>query len=94
MNNFNSNIDTYDIYNIEYSDNILNTYYKIVEYCDPMYVNIHNNSNYSEFFNVIYRNVDIYKSSQMIKKIKKSENEDNVETEQDENYTYDSYEPY
>ena len=54
MNNFNSNIDTYDIYNIEYSDNILNTYYKIVEYCDPMYVNIHNNSNYSEFFNVIY----------------------------------------
>jgi hypothetical protein len=94
MNNFNSNIDTYDIYNIEYSDNILNTYYKIVEYCDPMYVNIHNNSNYSEFFNVIYRNVDIYKSSQMIKKIKKSENEDNVETEQDENYTYDSYEQY
>jgi hypothetical protein len=59
-----------------------------------MYVNIHNNSNYSEFFNVIYRNVDIYKSSQMIKKIKKSENEDNVETEQDENYTYDSYEQY
>ena len=46
MNNFES--DTYDIYNIEYSDNILDTYYKIVDYCNPMYVNIHNNPNYSE----------------------------------------------
>ena len=33
MNNFES-IDTYDIYNIEYSDNILDTYYKIVDYCN------------------------------------------------------------
>ena len=62
-----SEIDTYDIYNIEYSDNILDTYYKIVDYCDPMYVNIHNNPNYSEFFNIIYRNVDVYNSSQIIK---------------------------
>ena len=66
MNNFES-IDTYDIYNIEYSDNILDTYYKIVDYCNPMYVNIHNNPNYSEFFNIIYRNVDVYNSSQIIK---------------------------
>ena len=93
MNNFES-IDTYDIYNIEYSDNILDTYYKIVDYCNPMYVNIHNNPNYSEFFNVIYRNVDVYNSSRIIKKIKKSENEDYIESELDENYTYDSYEPY
>ena len=94
MNNFESNIDTYDIYNIEYSDNILDTYYKIVDYCNPMYVNIHNNPNYSEFFNIIYRNVDVYNSSQIIKKIKKSENEESIESELDENYTYDSYEPY
>ena len=93
MNNFES-IDTYDIYNIEYSDNILDTYYKIVDYCNPMYVNIHNNPNYSEFFNIIYKNVDIYNSSKYIKKIKKYENEDNLEKEQEENYTYDSYEPY
>ena len=93
MNNF-ENIDTYDIYNIEYSDNILDTYYKIVDYCNPMYVNIHNNPNYSEFFNIIYRNVDVYNSSQIIKKIKKSENEESIESELDENYTYDSYEPY
>ena len=93
MNNFES-IDTYDIYNIEYSDNILDTYYKIVDYCNPMYVNIHNNPNYSEFFNIIYRNVDVYNSSQIIKKIKKSENEESIESELDENYTYDSYEPY
>ncbi len=96
MSNLNTgaDIDTYDIYNIEYSDNILDTYYKIVDYCNPMYINIHNNPNYSEFFNVIYRNVDVYNSSEIIKKIKKSENEDNMETEQEENYTYDSYEPY
>ena len=92
--NMNTEIDTYDIYNIEYSDNILDTYYKIVDYCNPMYVNIHNNPNYSEFFNVIYKNVDVYNSSKYIKKIKKYENEDNLEKEQEENYTYDSYEPY
>ena len=92
--NMNTEIDTYDIYNIEYSDNILDTYYKIVDYCNPMYVNIHNNPNYSEFFNVIYKNIDVYNSSKYIKKIKKYENEDNLENEQEENYIYDSYEPY
>ena len=90
----NTEIDTYDIYNIEYSDNILDTYYKIVDYCDPMYVNIHNNPNFSEFFNVIYKNIDVYNSSKYIKKIKKYENEDNLENEQEENYIYDSYEQY
>ena len=96
MSNLNTetNIDIYDIYNIEHSDNILNTYYKIVEYCDPMYINIHNNSNYSEFFNVIYKNTDVYNSSQIIKKIKKSEIEESNESDLDENYTYESYEPY
>ena len=92
--NMNTEIDTYDIYNIEYSDNILDTYYKIVDYCDPMYVNIHNNPNFSEFFNVIYKNIDVYNSSKYIKKIKKYENEDNLENEQEENYIYDSYEQY
>ena len=70
--NMNTEIDTYDIYNIEYSDNILDTYYKIIEYCDPMYINIHNNPNFSDFFNIIYNNTDIYNSSKIIKKIKKS----------------------
>lgn len=90
----NTEIDTYDIYTIEYSDNILDTYYKIIDYCNPMYVNIHNNPDFSEFFNVIYKNVDVYNSSKYIKKIKKYENEDNLENEQEENYIYDSYEPY
>ncbi len=92
--NMNTEIDTYDIYNIEYSDNILDTYYKIVDYCNPMYVNIHNNPNYSEFFNVIYKNVDVYNSSKYIKKIKKYENEVNIENDQEENYICDSYEQY
>jgi len=94
MSNINSDIDTYDIYNVEYSENILDTYYKIVEYCDPMYINIHNNPNYPEFFNVIYQNVDIYNSSKIIKKIKKSVTEDNNESEHDDNYIYDSYGNY
>ena len=96
MNNSNieSEIDTYDIFNVEYSDNILDTYYKIVDYCNPMYVNIHNNPNYSEFFNVIYKNVDVYNSSKYIKKIKKYENEVNIENDQEENYICDSYEQY
>lgn len=94
MSNINSDIDTYDIYNVEYSENILDTYYKIVEYCNPMYINIHNNPNYPEFFNVIYQNVDIYNSSKIIKKIKKSVTEDNNESEHDDNYIYDSYGNY
>ena len=96
MSNLNTgtDIDTYDIYNVEYSDNILDTYYKIIDYCNPMYVNIHNNPNYSEFFNVIYNNVDVYNSSQIIKKIKKSENEESNESELEENYTHDNYEHY
>ena len=90
--NMNTEIDTYDIYNIEYSDNILDTYYKIIEYCDPMYINIHNNPNFSDFFNIIYNNTDIYNSSKIIKKIKKSDNEDSLQSDFDENYINDNYE--
>lgn len=79
-------LDTYDIYNIEYSDNILDTYYKIVDYCDPAYVNIHNKPNFSEFFNIIYRNVDVYNSSQVIKKMNKIEDQEEEEYESDLEY--------
>ena len=84
-------IDTYDIYNIEYTDDILDTYYKIVDYCDPMYVNMHNKPDFAEFFNIIYRNVDIYNSSEIIKKIKKNE-EENELFEREDNHHIDSYE--
>tara|TARA_Y100000389_G_C17275446_1_gene420183 strand:- start:26 stop:286 length:261 start_codon:yes stop_codon:yes gene_type:complete len=84
-------VDTYDIYNIEYSDNILDTYYKIVEYCDPGYVNIHNNPNFSEFFNIIYKNVDVYNSSEVIKKIHKSEEQDLQEDNDDDYELYENY---
>ena len=81
-------LDTYDIYNIEYSDNILNTYYKIVDYCDPAYVNIHNKPNFSEFFNIVYRNVDVYNSSQVIKKMNKIEEQQEEDYESDLEYNY------
>ena len=88
--NMNS-IDTYDIFNIEYSDNILDLYNKINDYCNPSYVNIHNNPNFPEFFNIIYKNVDIYNSSQFIRKLKKNENEKNLELEQEENYQHEFF---
>lgn len=81
-------LDNYDIYNIEYSDNILNTYYKIVNYCDPAYVNIHNKPNFSEFFNIVYRNVDVYNSSQVIKKMNKIEEQQEEDYESDLEYNY------
>ena len=84
-------VDTYDIYNIEYSDNILDTYYKIIDYCDPAYVNIHNKPNYSEFFNIIYRNVDINNSSQIIKKMKKNEEHQEEEEEYNNDLEYNYY---
>ena len=36
-------------------DNILDLYNKINDYCNPSYVNIHNNPNFPEFFNIIYK---------------------------------------
>ena len=76
-------IDTYDIYNLEYGDNILDTYYKINTYCDPAYVNIHNNGNITDFLNVIYN------SSNFIKKMIQQEEEENLDEE-----TEDLYEEY
>jgi hypothetical protein len=84
-------IDTYDIFNIEYNDNILDTFYKIKDYCNPMYINIHNNPSYPEFFNLIYRNVDVYNSSEIIKKMKKNETNSDIE-EIEDNYHSETYE--
>lgn len=74
-------VDTYDIYNVEYSDTVYDIYNKIVDYCDPAYVNIHNKPNYPEFFNIIYNNIDVYNSSEIIKNMKKSEYIDEHEYE-------------
>ena len=44
------NYDMYDLFNIEYSfANIQDTYYKVLDYCNPMYVNIHNKPSYANF---------------------------------------------
>ena len=89
LNNKNTNNENTN--NIEYSENIQDTYYKVLDYCNPMYVNIHNKPSYAKFFNVIYDNIDMDKSSQIIKKIKKINNENNPE---DDNYYSESYEQY
>lgn len=78
-------VDTYDIYNLEYGDNILDIYYKINTYCDPAYVNIHNTGNLTDFFNLIYNNVDVYNSSHIIKKMIQEE-EDYQEEESEDVY--------
>ena len=85
------NYDMYDLFNIEYSENIQDTYYKILDYCNPMYVNIHNKPSYAKFFNVIYDNIDMEQSSKIIKKINKTNNEINLE---DDNYYNENYEQY
>ena len=83
-------LDTYDIFHLEYTDNILDTYYKINEYCNPSYVDIHSNGNFNEFFNIIYNNTDVYKSSEIIKNMEKKENE-LIETDENEYYEEDLY---
>lgn len=85
------NYDMYDLFNIEYSENIQDTYYKVLDYCNPMYVNIHNKPSYAKFFNVIYDNIDMEQSSKIIKKINKTNNEINLE---DDNYYNENYEQY
>lgn len=83
MNNYDnlSQSDLYDLFHIEFTDIVLDLHYDL-EQC-----NIYKNSKFSDLFNIIYNNVDMYKISEIVKDIKKYEfieedidyDEDNVE---------------
>ena len=67
------NIDNYLVFNVEHGDLILDIYNEINEYCDSMYMDIHNKGNYSKFLNIIYENINIEESLNFIKTVKKND---------------------
>lgn len=68
-----SEIEYFDLFNIEYQDNILDIYYEVSKYCDEMGINLDKRS-YGKFFEMIFRNVDIESSSEILKDMIKNEN--------------------
>ena len=50
--------EVYDFFHIEQSDNILDIYYELEDYRKKNFMNIHNNSKFSSFFNLIFDNTD------------------------------------
>lgn len=50
--------EAYDYFHIEHSDNILDIYYELEDYRKKNLMNIHNNSKFSSFFNLIFDNTD------------------------------------
>lgn len=76
----------YELFNVEYSDLILDIYNEINEYSNSPYTNYYNKGNFSKFINLIYRNIDYESSSEILNNIKKNElkeieNEINEENE-------------
>jgi hypothetical protein len=81
-------LDTYNIFNIEHSDLILDIYNNIIDYCNPSYMEIHNKGNFSKFLNVIYNNIDLDESLHFLKTYNKYESDEEQEQEFINDYEY------
>lgn len=88
-----SDIDLFDLFNIEHQDNILDIFYNIKDYCNNNNININIDRKYGDFFRLIYNNIDVEKSSDYLNKYKNIEDEESLIlddyeyfTEFDENY--------
>tara|TARA_Y100000389_G_C17459714_1_gene520769 strand:- start:2450 stop:2719 length:270 start_codon:yes stop_codon:yes gene_type:complete len=66
-------IDTYLVFNVEQGDLILDIFNKINDYCNPMYISLHNKAQFGDFINLIYENIDLEESLQFIKTTKKND---------------------
>ena len=86
-----SELEYYDLFNLEHQDNILNIYYDVLGYCDGVGINIDKRS-YGEFFEIIFNHINIHESSEILRGIMNTENNelimDSSDKELDE---YDDY---
>lgn len=71
-NNFDNNIELYDLFNIEYSNLVLDLYKEIDEYSNSHHVNFYNKGDIGSFFNLIYNNIDYENSSVILSNIIKT----------------------
>ena len=90
MNDFNNltESDLYDLFNIEYSELIINIYDEVNEYCNSDYNDFYIKPKFSEFINLIYDNIDYKNSSNILNNIRKNDIKE-LEYEYNEiNYDY------
>ena len=87
------NIDLYDLFNIEYSNLVLNLYDEINEYCNSHHINFYNKGDVGSFFNLIYNNIDYENSSEILDNIIKNtiKEQELYINELDDNYKEDDY---
>tara|TARA_B100000401_G_scaffold437921_1_gene384757 strand:- start:398 stop:667 length:270 start_codon:yes stop_codon:yes gene_type:complete len=81
----------FDLLNLEHQDNILDIYYEILDYCDNCGINI-NKRSYGEFFELIFNNCDIDKSSEILRSLRILENNELMMDSSDKELDdYDDY---
>ena len=71
-----SDIDLFDLFNIEHQENILDIFDDIKTYCSNNNLKINIDKNYGDFFKLVYDNIDVEQSSEYLDKYNKIENEE------------------
>lgn len=82
-----SDIDLFDLFNIEHQDNILDIFYDIKNYCINNNIDINIDRKYGDFFRLIFNNIDVEKSSDYINKYKNIEDEELLIMDDNEYFT-------
>lgn len=80
-----SELEYFDLFNIEHQDNILNIYYDILDYSDKIGFNIDKRS-YGRFFELIFNNCDIENSSEIIRNLINLENNELIMDSSDKEF--------
>lgn len=82
-----SDIDLFDLFNIEHQDDILDIFYDIKNYCKNNSININIDRKYGDFFRLIFNNIDVEKSSDYINKYKNIEDEESLIIDDNDYFT-------
>ena len=82
-----SDIDLFDLFNIEHQDDILDIFYDIKNYCKNNSININIDRKYGDFFRLIFNNIDVEKSSNYINKYKNIEDEESLIIDDNDYFT-------
>ena len=73
-----TDIDLFDLFNIEHQDTVLDIFYDIKTYCYNNNLKVNIDRKYGNFFKLIYNNVDVEESSEFLEKYKNIENEEKL----------------
>ena len=79
-----SDIDLFDLFNIEHQDNILDIFNDVKLYCSNNHLILNIDRKYGDFFNFIYNNIDVEQSSEFINKYINNEIEETLIYDEDD----------